>query len=115
MRALFGGRREGNRSKIRRRPVGPSRQPMRTHYIIDSAATLLGVSLVIVTGVHISGMAATSIADELSFVAALLFLGACAVSHLAIIRSDDRFERIADRIFAAGLVMLLFGALSFWF
>jgi hypothetical protein len=88
---------------------------MRTHYIIDSAATLLGVSLVIVTAVHISGKAATSIADELSFGAALLFLGACGLSHQAIVRSDDRFERIADRIFAAGLILLLFAALSFWF
>jgi hypothetical protein len=88
---------------------------MRSHYIIDSAATLLGVSLVIVTAVHISGKAATSIADELSFGAALLFLGACGLSHLAIVRSDDRFERIADRVFAAGLVILLFAALSFWF
>ena len=88
---------------------------MRTHYIIDSAATLLGVSLVIVTAVHISGKASTSIADELSFGAALLFLGACALSHQAIVRSDDRFERTADRIFAAGLVLLLFAALSFWF
>ena len=88
---------------------------MRTHYIIDSAATLLGVSLVIVTAVHISGKAATSIADELSFGAALLFLGACALSHQAIVRSDDRFERIADRVFAAGLILLLFAALSFWF
>jgi hypothetical protein len=76
---------------------------------------LLGVSLVIVTAVHISGKAATSIADELSFGAALLFLGACGLSHLAIVRSDDRFERIADRVFAAGLVILLFAALSFWF
>ena len=88
---------------------------MRSHYIIDSAATLLGVSLVIVTAVHISGKAATSIADELSFGTALLFLGACGLSHLAIVRSDDRFERIADRVFAAGLVILLFAALSFWF
>ena len=88
---------------------------MRTHYIIDSAATLLGVSLVIVTAVHISGKAATSIADELSFGAALLFLGACAGSHQSIVRSNDRFERIADRIFGVGLVVLLCAALSFWF
>jgi hypothetical protein len=88
---------------------------MRTHYIIDSAATLLGVSLVIVTAVHISGKAATSIADELSFGAALLFLGACGLSHQAIVRSNDRFERIADNVFAAGLILLLFAALSFWF
>lgn len=88
---------------------------MRTHYIIDSAATLLGVALLIVTAVHITGKAGSSIADELSFVAALLFLGSCAASHRAISKSDDRFERVADKIFAVGLLVLLCGALSFWF
>jgi hypothetical protein len=87
---------------------------MRTHYIIDSAATLLGVSLVIVTAVHITGKAATTIADELSFGAALLFLASCGLSHMAIIRSDDRLEKLADKIFALGLIILLCGVLSFW-
>jgi len=88
---------------------------MRTHHIIDSAATLLGVSLVIVTGGHISGKASTSIADELSFAAALLFLVSCGVSHMAIVRSNDRLEHVADNAFALGLVVLLCGVLSFWF
>lgn len=88
---------------------------MRTHHIIDSAATLLGVSLVIVTAVHISGAAAKSIADELSFAAALMFLVSCGISHQAIVRSKDRFESIADNVFACGLLVLLFGVLSFWF
>ena len=88
---------------------------MRTHYIIDSAATLLGVSLLIVTAVHITGKAAESIADELSFAAALLFLGSCAASHRAISKSNDRFERFADKVFALALLVLLCGVLSFWF
>jgi hypothetical protein len=88
---------------------------MARHHIIDSAATLLGVSLVIVTGVHISGKASTSIADELSFAAALLFLVSCGASHVAIVRGKDRLERIADNAFAVGLVVLLCGVLSFWF
>ena len=88
---------------------------MRNHHIIDSAATLLGVSLVIVTAVHISGKAATSIADELSFGAALIFLVSCGTSHQSILRSSDRLENIADNLFALGLVVLLCAALSFWF
>jgi hypothetical protein len=88
---------------------------MRSHYIIDSAATLLGVALLIVTAVHITGKASESVADELSFAAALLFLGSCAASHRGITKSDDRFERFADKIFALGLLVLLGGALSFWF
>jgi hypothetical protein len=88
---------------------------MRRHFIIDSAATLLGVALLIVTAVHITGKAAETVADELSFAAALLFLGSCALSHRAISKSDDRFERFADRVFALGLLALLFGVLSLWF
>ena len=88
---------------------------MKTHYIIDSAATLLGVSLLIVTAVHITGKAAASIADELSFAAALLFLASCAASHRAISKSEDRFERLADKGFGLGLVLLFCGVLSFWF
>jgi hypothetical protein len=88
---------------------------MRTHYIMDSAATLLGVSLLIVTAVHITGNASTSIADEFSFAAAILFLGSCGASHRAISKSDERYERFADKTFALGLLVLLCGALSFWF
>jgi hypothetical protein len=88
---------------------------MRTHYIVDSAATLLGVSLLIVTAVHITGKAAETIADELSFAAALLFLASCAASHHAISKSDDGFERLADKAFALALLVLLCGVLSFWF
>jgi cytochrome bd-type quinol oxidase subunit 2 len=87
---------------------------MRSHYIIDSSATLLGVSLLIVTAVHVTGKQAESIADELSFAAALLFLGGCAASHAAIAKSNDRFERYADMIFAVALVVLLCSVLSFW-
>ena len=73
------------------------------------------MALVIVTGVHISGKAAASVADELAFAAALLFLAACGLSHWAISKSDLRFERLADKVFATGLVLLTCGVLSFWF
>jgi len=88
---------------------------VRQHYILDSAATLLGVALVIVTAVHLTGKASTTIADELAFVAAILFLGSCASSHWAITKSDDRFEDIADKVFAAGLLLLFGSVLTFWF
>ena len=88
---------------------------MRTHYILDSSAALLGVALIIVTAVHITGQASKSIADELSFGAAVLFLGSCLLSHRAITTSDDRFERIADRVFGIALLVLLCAVLTFWF
>jgi hypothetical protein len=88
---------------------------MRPHHILDASANLLGVSLIIVTAVHITGKAGQTIADELSFAGAILFIAACAFSHRAIAREDDRFERIADKIFVTGLLLLLCGVLSFWF
>jgi len=88
---------------------------MRTHYIIDSAATLLGVALLIVTAVHITGRASTTIADELAYASALLFLGSCGASHLAISRGADRAEAIADKVFALGLLALFASVLAFWF
>jgi len=88
---------------------------MRTHYIIDSSAALLGVSLIIVTAVHITGQASRTIADELSFGAAVLFLGSCFFSHRAISTSEDRFERVADKIFAVALGVLFCSVLTFWF
>ena len=88
---------------------------MRTHYIIDSAATLLGVALLIVTAVHITGKASATIADELAYGSALLFLGSCGASHLAISRGADRAEAIADKVFALGLLALFASVLAFWF
>lgn len=88
---------------------------MRSHYILDSAATLMGVALVIVTAVHITDKQSTTIADELSFAAALLFLGTCAASHWGIARSADRYEDFAGILFALALLALFCSVLSFWF
>lgn len=88
---------------------------MKTHYILDSSAALLGVALIIVTAVHITGQAAKTIADELSFGAAVLFLGSCILSHRAITTSEDRLDDFADKIFGAGLLLLLCAVLTFWF
>jgi hypothetical protein len=88
---------------------------MKTKPIMDTAASLLGVALLIVTAVHITGKASKSIADELSFAAAMLFLCSCLVSHRGYTREKDRLERIADGLFDVGILTLLAGVLSFWF
>jgi hypothetical protein len=88
---------------------------MRSHHILAAASSLLGVALLIVTAIHITDKAATSVADELSFAAALLFIGSCLTSHRAISKSDERFGGLADKLFALGLVVLSGGVLSFWF
>ena len=84
-------------------------------HILSAASNLSGVALLIVTVVHITGEAATSLSDELSFAAALLFIGSCLTSYRAISRSDERFGRFADKLFAMGLLVLTGGVLGFWF
>jgi hypothetical protein len=88
---------------------------MKSDHILDPAASLLGVALLIVTAVHITGKAATSIADELSFGAALIFIASAFCSHRSIAKPNERLEQIANRLFALGLLLLLCGVLSFWF
>jgi hypothetical protein len=88
---------------------------MRPQYILDSAAALLGVALLIVTAVHLTGKASQTIADELSFGSALLFIGCCLLSHRAVSTGDLRFEKAADKLFAVAMILLLVAVLSFWF
>ncbi|MEO7277177.1 MAG: hypothetical protein ABIW33_04045 [Sphingomicrobium sp.] len=87
---------------------------MRTFHILDSASALLGVALIIVTAVHISGNAPHSHVDELAFGAALLLITSCLLSHRSIARDDERFERIADKVFATAILLLLASVLAFW-
>jgi hypothetical protein len=88
---------------------------MKSEHILEAAASLLGVALLIVTVVHVSGHAARSFADESAFAAAILFIGSCMAAHLARTRANQRVVAAADKLFFAGLLTLLFGALTFWF
>jgi hypothetical protein len=88
---------------------------MKSDNILEAGASLLGVALLIVTVVHVSGHAARSMADEVAFAAAILFIGSCMAAHLAIGKADRRFDAVADKLFFLGLLTLLFGTLSFWF
>jgi hypothetical protein len=88
---------------------------MRRHYILDSSAALLGVALIIVTAVHITGNAPATHVDELAFGAALLFIVSCLLSHRGIAKNEDRYELIADKIYASAILLLLASVLSFWF
>jgi len=88
---------------------------MRRHYILDSAAALLGVALIIVTAVHITGNAPATHVDELAFASAVLFIVTCLLSHRGIAKNDDRYEMIADKVYASAILLLLASVLSFWF
>lgn len=77
-------------------------------HILNAASTLLGIALLIITGLHVSRYSATSIADEIAWGAAVSLMLSCLFSYLAI-RAEpapSRFERLADSVFMLGLFSL---------
>jgi hypothetical protein len=85
----------------------------RHHHILPAASNLLGIALVIITGLNVSGIGRHSISDEIAWFAALALSLACLLSYIAI-RAEPRESRSADwadRIFFGGLV-LLFAAVA---
>ncbi|MES2120479.1 MAG: hypothetical protein V4513_07885 [Pseudomonadota bacterium] len=87
---------------------------MRKHYILDAAASLLGVSLIIVTAFHISGTALSTLGDELAFSAAVLFIVSCLLSHRGISKDNERYEHYADKFFASGILFILASVVTVW-
>ncbi|MFC3695279.1 hypothetical protein [Chenggangzhangella methanolivorans] len=81
----------------------------RHHHILNAASNLLGISLVIVTGLRVSGHGKETFSDEIACVSALCFGASCLLSYAAIRRDGAAhgLERWADRVFLAGLVSSL--------
>lgn len=79
------------------------------HHILNAASNLLGIALLIITGLHLSGTAERTIADEVGWLAASCLSVSCLFSYIAIRREPEpsRFEGWADRIFLAGLICLV--------
>lgn len=80
-------------------------------HILNAASNLLGIALLIITGLHVSRYSADSIADEIAWGAAISLALSCLFSYLAI-RAEphpSRYEGLADSVFMLGL-LCLFGA-----
>jgi len=79
------------------------------HHILNAASNLLGIALIIITGLHLTGTAERTIADEIGWLAAASLSISCLFSYIAVRREPEpsRFEDWADRSFLAGLVCLV--------
>ena len=83
--------------------------------IISSSTSLLGISLVIITGLHVGHAAVNTYADEIACVAAVALSVSTFTSYLAI-RAEPReskFTDIADKFFLVGMVLLFAAVLVF--
>jgi hypothetical protein len=79
------------------------------HHILNAASNLLGITLLIIAGLHISNSADKTLADEVAWLATLCFSVSSLLSYLSV-RSGQagrHCENAADKVFLGGLVSLL--------
>ena len=87
----------------------------RHHHILNAASNLLGIALVIITGLRLSGSSGRTIADEIAWVSAGLLAVSTLFSYIAVRREPklSRLEGWADRIFLTGLIFLVLAVFAF--
>lgn len=96
---------------IRRAPENASMSKTTSH-ILNAASNLLGISVVLITGLKVSGHGERTLADEIAWVAALCFALSCLLSYLDLRAEpqDTPHERHADWLFLLGLLALIVAA-----
>ncbi|TDQ06899.1 hypothetical protein [Pedobacter metabolipauper] len=81
----------------------------RSPHILNTSANLLGLCFVVLTSIKVSKMEDSSIIDETTALAIILFMTSCILSFLAMRKKDNsnyKLEKAADFIFLSGLVVL---------
>ena len=78
-------------------------------HILNTSANLLGICFLILTSIQVLNVAAKTIIDSIIAIAILLFTSSCFLSFVAMRIENgvsNRYEKIADYIFLAGLSVL---------
>lgn len=81
----------------------------KSSHILNTSATLLGLCFVVLTSIKVSKMQDSTLIDETTALAIILFMASCILSFLAIRRTDgtsERLEKFADFVFLSGLIVL---------
>ena len=82
-----------------------------SQHILNTSANLLGFCLFVITSLHFTDKAESSIIDELTSVVAILLSISCLFSFFSIRTSNDiiekRLETIADYLFIVSLLGIL--------
>lgn len=81
----------------------------RSHHILSAASNLLGITLLIIAGLHIANRSEQGFADEIAWIGALCFSISCGLSYLAIRSNKEapHSEAVADALFLVGLLALV--------
>ncbi|WP_214229143.1 hypothetical protein [Pedobacter sp. B4-66] len=81
----------------------------RTPHILNTSATLLGLCFIVLTSLKVAKMSDSTLIDETTALAIILFMTACILSFLSMKRrgpANYGLERTADIIFIFGLLVL---------
>ncbi len=84
-------------------------------HILNASSNLVGICFVLITGLKLTGASEGTLADEISLLAALAFVGSCVLSYVSMRteRNTVRYERAADYLFLSGLFALLIAVTAF--
>ncbi len=82
----------------------------KSNHILSTSSNLLGFCLVVLTSLKVSRFNETTLIDEFTGVASIVLMGSCLLSFLAMRTKNaalgNRYERIADIVFLAGLLLI---------
>ncbi|WP_316815840.1 hypothetical protein [Pedobacter nyackensis] len=81
----------------------------KSPHILNTSATLLGLCFVVLTSIKVSKMEDSTLIDETTALAIILFMASSILSFLSIRKernTHDHLEKIADFIFLSGLIVL---------
>ena len=84
-------------------------------HILNASSNLVGIALVLVTGLKLTKASDNTLCDEIAVCCAIAFMASCVTSYLSL--RTERFaalyERIADYLFLGGMFSLFIAVTAF--
>jgi hypothetical protein len=81
----------------------------KSPHILNTSANLFGLCFAVFTYLKVLNLSASTLIDEFTAVAMLMFMVSCTTSFLSIRSKSKRsqvYEKIAEYVFIAGMAML---------
>jgi hypothetical protein len=102
-------------ASIHRAWIGENMDNGKPPHILNASSNLLGICFIIITGLRLTNLKSTTLADEIGLFAALTLLSACLLSYLSIRIEKEtlRLERWADYLFITGMISLFIAISTF--
>jgi len=85
-------------------------------HILNASSNLIGICFILITGLHLTEKNLTTLADEISIIAAFFFLISTVLSYISIRtngKSSNRYETLADYCFLFSLIILFSAVVIF--